>query len=489
MQRYNRNLNKEKIEILSKKVDTEETLLGQVEDLLKLSDADIARAIQATKEELDKVKSEETDRIVRQIKGKESSKIIKHAKDNSSINKRVYNLDENDRRNIYMLNKQINEIVEKRQVGEEVEDVDNQIEQIISLDAQHEKLRDMIKKLENFPKVRSQIVRIKNVSDKAVIKKNKNKMALESSIGANNQKIDELRKEQQKSEDSKWEIQIVLTGIMEKIDEIDRLTEELNNKDELTLEEREYLSGAAVKKQEYLAQKRKITKQFREEDQKEDYIGKIKALEEKNDDAKKGLESYNTGKSKEDGVINRCNFAIRMLYEGKTWDEIELASVEEIQKGQSKAEIESNKNPEIVKESESSRELEPIIKPKLIKKEEGSKESTQKNELEPAKEPEQEKEPETEKPKWYQFVRRFKNWNEKRKQNKLPEQVKEPESDKEPELVKEPEQESAKEPIKERDAFMSYLRDIAEKGDEKYLSKEDQKRSLSISNRDKERDE
>ncbi len=498
MTRYERDLNKERRVILSKKVDNKETLLGQVEDLLKLSDLDIERAIQATKEEIEKVKSEEVDRIVRKIKGKEASEIIRNAKENtSSRSNRVYNLDENDRKNIHLLKKQINEILEKRQSGEKVENVDNQIEQIISIDAQYDKLKDMLSKLENFSKARSQIIRIKNVRDRAVTKKNRNKSKLEYSIQENANKIDELRKEQQKREDVKSGIQIVLAGIMQKIEEIDNRTEELNNKDELTLEEKEYLSGAAIKKQEYLSQKRKITKQYKEEEQKEDYIDKIKELEEKNADEEKKLETYNTGKTIEDGVINRCNLAMRMLYEGKTWDDIELAAAEETEKVQPKAEIAQNQEQE--EENESSIEIAPSKKTKSIIKDETKIE--QENEQEPSKEPEQEKEAEEEaeneteaepsNPKWYQFIKRFKNWNEKRKQVKLLEQgnkleeYNEPEQDEEVEIVSE--QEPVNEPVKSRDVFISYLREMAEKGENKYLSEKDQKSYQNQQSKNKER--
>ena len=163
-------------------------------------------------------------------------------------------------------------------------------------------LRKEKERLERFPEIKNQIVRIKNLRDKTIENKKANllkakaelkeaKLALKErennvkEIEAENKKIEKYQKKFAKNEDIKDE------------------------------DREEYI--ASIKRLEVLR-----------EDTKKEYTP-IQELKKNVKDASDKVKLYESGKSKEDSIINKCNMAWKMLLAGKSWDEISLAATYE----------------------------------------------------------------------------------------------------------------------------------------------------------------
>lgn len=156
-------------------------------------------------------------------------------------------------------------------------------------------------RLENFAKVKDQLARIMHVRDKAV--------ATKTNIVSKAKKDFEAAKEALEARKQR-EIEI---------------NEELKTCKDVSLE-------SMTKMNELLAEKNKL--------------GPIKEYESKVEKAEARLNEITSRKTKEDLVINKCNMAWRMLLAGKSWDEINLAAIADVEKRQAKANKDKQTEPE-----------------------------------------------------------------------------------------------------------------------------------------------
>lgn len=326
------------------------------------------------------------------------------------------------------------------------------------LKAERSKLEKEENKLENFEKVKPQIDRIRGLRDKEIKKKQENYRLAKQELLA--KKANTVKKDLNEKE----------------IERLEKENEKILKKKDISDEDYKKL---------FINTNRQNSLQKENE-----------SLDILTSEIEEEVKLYETGKSKEDAVINKCNMAWRMLLAGKSWDEISLIAAEEMQEKHKKEEIkpaveetfeelELNEEAELeengpVNEKEtiddyeyeefggkvSNEEIEKELEEYMEENDEHEEEINQENET--IEEPENEEthkntpEPE-EKPKWYQFIKRFKIWNEKRKMAKLPDSEKEPET--EIDLTSKNEN-----PEKtQRDSFMEYLRGYAtrEDGDKK----------------------
>lgn len=308
------------------------------------------------------------------------------------------------------------------------------------LKAERSKLEKERNKLENFEKVKPQIERIRRLRDKEIKRKQENyKLAKEELIA---KKANTVKKESNEKEIARLE-----------------------------------------KENEKILKKKDIS----DEDYKKLFINtnRQNSLQKENEsldiltsEIEEEVKLYETGKSKEDAVINKCNMAWKMLLAGKSWDEISLIAAEEVQEKNRKKEIEPAVE-EIYEEPEFE-EYEPENEKEIIDDfeyeefggkasndeieadlagyvEEHEEENSHVNEtIEESEHEEAHENTSTseEKPKWYQFIKRFKIWNEKRKMAKLSEPEEELEESTDGKMAEKPEN-------MQRDAFMEYLREYA----------------------------
>ena len=307
------------------------------------------------------------------------------------------------------------------------------------------KLNREMKDLENFPKVKSQVEKILSVRDKMAQKKTAN--------------IEKIKKFEEDTKDSvKDELKRRKVTLEVQLKRIEKDLEVLNNKENLTPEERKLLSHKLISKNEVEKKYKDIEKQEKE----------IKAKTLELPELRKQDKNY-------DGIINKCNMAWRMLLEGKSWDEIELASIEDVKKRQAKKEQEETK-PEETKPEET--------KPEETKPEETKTEETPKTFAEKhprlAKIPglakladrnakkEEVKEDETKALTTAKFAEKHPRLAKIPGLAKLADKIAERKQEKESTDETKPEETKPEEtePVKEqRDAFIQYLRDMAEKGE------------------------
>ena len=204
---------------------------------------------------------------------------------------------------------------------------ENKREKLIALNSEFEDLKKEAEKLKkekerfiNFPEVKVQIARIRNLRDKTKENKKTNlakaKLDLKQAKEALNKReknVKEIEAESKKIENYQK-----------------KFAKDIDIKDE----DREgYI--ASIKRLEALR-----------DETKGEFIP-IQELKERVKEADKKVKEYQSGKSKEDSIINKCDMAWKMLLAGKSWDEISLAAMEDIkEKRNIKTETQTEKREE-----------------------------------------------------------------------------------------------------------------------------------------------
>ena len=173
--------------------------------------------------------------------------------------------------------------------------------------------------LENFSKVKNQIQRIRSLRDKTVARRKKN-----------------LLKAKQELKDLKAELKEIETKT-KKINEltikVERYQTNFAKDIEITDEDREGYINA-------LKELQSINQENNAQTQANALKTRLKTVEKK-------VKLYETGKSEEDAVINKCNMAWKMLLAGKSWDEISLAAMEEVKQEEPKSQQNINNQTEL----------------------------------------------------------------------------------------------------------------------------------------------
>ena len=225
------------------------------------------------------------------------------------------------------------------------EGIDNKREKVVSLNNEFESLKkeaaDLKKekeKIELFPKIKKQIVRIRNLRDKTIEDKKANfkKAKLE---------LKEAKAQLKEKEKDIKDIDIE----SKKIEDYQKKF--AKDADILDQDREDYI--ASIKRLEFLRENTKKDAPVVEE-----LKNKVTELSEK-------VKTYELGKSVEDSVINKCNMAWKMLLAGRTWDEIMLANVENVKDRQVRAKEEEKKfEIELDEESKKLEDREPAAKVK-----------------------------------------------------------------------------------------------------------------------------
>lgn len=337
---------------------------------------------------------QKSKRYQAKIKRKEefmSKKLNTHKKDRMETKfQTLINMSETD------IAKRLEEIrVRKESIAKELEARKQkglQGEAVSTLTSEDAKLDKEETVIESFKQNKIKILHIRQIRDNATRNRATNKQKLEDRIQENNKAINEAIKEQQQLENDKQARGKEFKEINEKLETIANLDREFESKEELNEEDEKQIVANLHEKRKLLARQAEL-KKLQKENGEKDYTKVIEELRQKDVDLRKQYKEYEIGKSKEDSIINLCNKSWKMLLSGYTWDEIKIATIEEIQKRQTsqqgkeqdpmKKAPESEKQPETTeKVPEGEKEQEPIEERQEGKKEQNPIEETQESEKE-----------------------------------------------------------------------------------------------------------
>ena len=184
------------------------------------------------------------------------------------------------------------------------------------------KLEKEEKVLQNFPKLREQILHIMSIKDD--IKEKKVEKADKANV-----KVAEAKAKVDRAKE-----------VDKKLEEIENKRKEYYKKAELDDNDRKELNDLAIEGNKLLKEKSEMSMEKLEADLK---------------DAKKEANKYKEGKSNEDSMIAKCDMAWKMLAAGKTWDDIVYVKIEDVQERKE----ESKKQEETAKTEETKQEVKP----------------------------------------------------------------------------------------------------------------------------------
>ena len=165
------------------------------------------------------------------------------------------------------------------------------------------KLRKEIKRLEGeqrrlevFPQIKDQVKKIMAIRDRMISKR-----AKEFELAK--RELEEARRKEDRAKE-----------IDDELKELDKYSKNFAQKSKLTDADKTENAEKSKRYNELVKEKEKLGKRG-------DIKGKVKAAEAR-------VEEFNKGKTRIDTTISKCNMAWKMLFIGKSWDEIALASVE-----------------------------------------------------------------------------------------------------------------------------------------------------------------
>lgn len=188
--------------------------------------------------------------------------------------------------------------------------------------------KNMTRFVEGFEKNGAQIVKIYNIEQRTIAKKQRSlrdaKNALSGKDGIN-EKLKIIKNNENE-----------IKKIREQQSKIDKELENLAKKvgktwtgEEMTEEQKQERAADFARSKVLAEQKIAIEKQLKEKQSDKAILEKSK-LEEKAKALKETIKMYESGKSQEDQVIHKCKLARQLLLAGKSWDDIERISIEEL---------------------------------------------------------------------------------------------------------------------------------------------------------------
>ncbi len=332
------------------------------------------------------------------------------------------------------------------------------------------------KYLEGYADNGKQIKKIYNMEQAEIARRQKNLQSVKDALVNDTIALEEIKTKLNENEDKVKSVREKQKSLDEKIKKLVEKTEKFGQGEAEITEEQSAQQIEDLKKISDLSEKRtKVEDMLKSKENSEEIMNltsEKKRLEEAIKGSKTKIKLYEKGESKEDTVIHKCRLAREMLLAGKSWDEINLASIKEIKERQLE-----------VKESDRS-EPSPEPKPEP-KQEQGQGHYGPKSEpkQEPKSEPKQEplppvpakfeeRHPRLSKiPFLARFVNGFTEGRRKamakkiRNKNDDIDWIKEPSDDEPAPIEPRKPQAPVKEPIKDkRDKFMEYLREAVEEG-------------------------
>lgn len=332
------------------------------------------------------------------------------------------------------------------------------------------------KYLEGYAENGKQIAKIYKMEQREIARRQKNLQSVKDDLASNNAALEEIKIKLDENENKVKLVREKQKSLDEKIKKLVEKTEKFGQGEGEITEEQSAQQIEDLKKISYLSEKRtKIEDMLKSRENSEEITNlasEKKKLEEAIKSSKTKIKLYEKGESKEDTVIHKCRLAREMLLAGKSWDEINIASIKEIKERQEEAKKSNRPEPRPEPKPEPKHRPEsghhgPRPEPKQEPKGEPKQEP-----LPPVPARFEERHPRLSKiPFLAKFANGFAEGRRKamakriRNKNDDTDWIKEP-SENEPEPIRPGKQKAPiKEPIKDkRDKFMEYLREAVEEG-------------------------
>ena len=338
------------------------------------------------------------------------------------------------------------------------------------------------KYLEGYAENGKQIAKIYKMEQREIARRQKNLQSVKDALINDTIALEEIKTKLNENEDKVKSVREKQKSLDEKIKKLVEKTEKFGQGEGEITEEQSAQQIEDLKKISDLSEKRtKIEDMLKSRENSEEITNlasEKKRLEEAIKSSKTKIKLYEKGESKEDIVIHKCRLAREMLIAGKSWDEINIASIKEIKERQEEAKKSDRPEPRPEPKPEPKNRPEsghhgprPAPKPEPEPKPEPKGEPKQEP-LPPVPARFEERHPRLSKiPFLAKFANGFAEGRRKamakriRNKNDDTDWIKEP-SENEPEPIRSGKQKAPrKEPIKDkRDKFMEYLREAVEEG-------------------------
>ena len=214
-------------------------------------------------------------------------------------------------------------------------------EKLLRLQRESNNAKKEEKYLEGYAENGKQIAKIYKMEQREIARRQKNLQSVKDELANNNAALEEIKIKLDENENKVKLVREKQKSLDEKIKKLVEKTEKFGQgKGEIT-EEQSAQQIEDLKKISDLSEKRtKIEDMLKSRENSEEItnlVSEKKKLEEAIKSSKTKIKLYEKGESKEDTVIHKCRLAREMLLAGKSWDEINIASIKEVKERQEKA--------------------------------------------------------------------------------------------------------------------------------------------------------